>query len=97
MTTRAGGHLLRETQDLAGDHLGIVDVAGEGLLVADALLRGVGHDVAVIATPGQVVQALAGRLAECAHERVDRGVRDIAHRAQAEGNQALLGALPHAP
>ena len=97
MGAHARRHLLRQPHDLAVDHVGIVDIAGEGLLVADALLRGVGHDIAIVTTPGKVVEPLARGLAERTDEGVDRCVGDIADSAQAERDEALLGALPHAP
>ncbi len=48
--------LLRQPQQLPAYDIGVVDVAGEGLLGADALVRLVRHDPAVVPAPRQGVQ-----------------------------------------
>ena len=84
LSTYTSGDLLRESQYLAVNHLGIIDIPGEGLLVADALLHSIGHDTALIATPGQIMQSITRCLTERARQGLDRGVREISYGAQTE-------------
>ena len=77
--------------------LRVVDVAGEGLLGADALLRDVRHHLALVPAPGQgsQVRRRARRRARAA--AWPAGCARCRHGAQAEPGQQLPGPLPHAP
>src|SRR5579859_5716117 len=86
-----------QPQQLAADPVRVIDVGGEGLLGADALLPRVRRDLTLVAAPGQGGQVRAVRGAEVAFEGVQRGVRDVAHRPQAQAGQDLFGPVPDSP
>ena len=79
-----GGGALGQAEQLAPDDTGIVDVAGERLLRADALVRLVRHDAALVTPPRQRGQVPACGRTECALQGGCGGVGDVTDRAQPE-------------
>ena len=71
--------------------------SANGLLGADALLRRVRRHPALVTAPGQGGQVRALRGAQLALQGIQRGVRDVAHRPQAQPGEDLPGPLPHSP
>src|SRR5215467_6402834 len=94
---QAAGRPPGQPEQLPADHLGVVDIGGEGLLRPDALVRHTGDHRALVAAPGERVKVRAGRLAELSLQRRQRCVRDVGHGPQAEPGQGVPGLLPHAP
>ena len=94
------GDLGGEPQQLAQDHGRVVGVAAEGLVGPHALVGILGGPArgegAPVGAPGEMVQLGAGRDADAALEGGQRGVRDVADRAQPEPVQLVAGLLPHA-
>ncbi len=91
------GDHVRETEQLPVHELGGVEVELERALVADALLLALQAHPPRVDAPGEVVQALAGRVADDPGEHVDRGVGEVADRVVPAVAQHLLGLAADAP
>jgi hypothetical protein len=94
---QASGDLVGELEQVGMDEFGVVDVVGEGLLVADALLVLVWSYGSGISPPGQFVQMPACGGSQRALESRCGGMGDIADGAKAQPQELLLGLLPHSP
>src|SRR6185437_16442108 len=87
--TQPGRGAVGQPQQLTADDLGVVDVAGEGLFRADALVRFVRDDRPLVAAPGERVQVRTRGRAEGPRQGGCRCVGDVTDGAQTETGEDL--------
>ena len=87
-----------QPEQLAADHLGVVDVAGERLLGADALLRTAADHRALVPAPGQRGQVGTGRGAELALQGGRPGSRAMSRTVRSPSRASTWPVCsPHPP
>ena len=89
--------MVGQPEQLPVDDLGIVHIPREGVFMSDAAVRRAGSHAALITSPGQVRQVVAGGRSERATKHAPGQVRDIGDGAHTETVQLLLGARADAP